>query len=69
VYLQVPVDPGVPSLFLLQATERCIAHGLTTCALQEFLDVLPVRHFKRTELGWCEVCVCSGVVVPFHGPT
>jgi len=37
----VPVDPEIPSLFLLQ----------------EFLDVLPVRHFKKTELGWCEVLV------------
>jgi len=38
---EVPVDPKVASLFLLQ----------------EFLDVLPVRHFKKTELGWCEVLV------------
>jgi len=38
---EVPRDANVPSIFLLQ----------------EFLDVLPVRHFKKTELGWCEVLV------------
>ena len=38
---EVPVDPNVSSIFLLQ----------------EFFDVLPVRHFKKTELGWCEVLV------------
>jgi len=38
---EVPVDVEVPSLFILQ----------------EFLDVLPVHHFHKTDLGWCEVLV------------